>query len=170
MFCVKLQIMGSGKKMVTKKSGIMFLLGIGICKYFDNKVSIEKEAGIERNNLFIQTLDRWMTLRDNGISIERYLRKLNCKKVAIYGLGKIGNHLYEELRRTQIEIVGIDRADIYNNYQMPVYKPDDCFEDIDLIIVTSFEYEVIFQKLREKYTGKIVSFQQLLSACEEFLF
>lgn len=162
--------MGSGNKMITKKSGFMFLLGIGICKYFEDKVCGQKEARIERNNLFIQTLDRWMTLRDNGVSIEQYLRKLDCKKVAIYGLGMIGNHLYEELRRTEIEIVGIDRADIYNNYQMPIYKPDDCFEDIDLIIVTSSGYEAVFQKLRENYTGEIVSFQQLLSACEEFLF
>lgn len=162
--------MGSGKKMITKKSGIMFLLGGVICKYFEDKVSGEKEAAIERNNLFIQTLDRWMTLRDNGISIEQYLKKLNCKKVAIYGLGVIGNHLYEELRRTEIEIVGIDRADIYNNYQMPIYKPGGCFEDIDLIIVTPSGYKKIFQELSENYNGEIVSFQQLLSACEEFLF
>ena len=162
--------MGSGKKMITKKNGIMFLLGVGICKYLEDKVTREKEAVIERNNLTIQTLDRWMTLRDNGISIVQYLREINCKKVAIYGLGAIGNHLYEELRKTEIEIVGIDRADIYNNYRMPIYKPDDCFEDIDLIIVTPFEDEAIFQKLKENYTGKIVSFQQLLNACEEFLF
>lgn len=162
--------MGSGKKMITKKSGFMFLLGVGICKYFEDKVSGQKDARIERNNLFIQTLDRWMTLRDNGISIEQYLRKLNCKKVAIYGLGMIGNHLYEELRRTDIEIVGIDRADIYNNYQMPIYKPDDCFEDIDLIIVTPSGYEAVYQKLRENYSKEIMSFQQLLSACEEFLY
>ena len=162
--------MGSGKKMITKKSGIMFFLGVGICKFFADKVSREKEAAIDRNNLFIHTLDRWMTLRDNGILIEQYLRQLGCKKIAIYGLGMIGNHLYEELRRTEIEIVGIDRADIYNNYQIPIYKPDDCFEDIDLIIVTPFGYDEVFQKLRENYTGKIVSFQQLLSACEEFLF
>ncbi len=156
--------------MITGKNGIVFLLGAGICKYFGDKASREKEALIERNNLLVETLDRWMTLRDNGIAIEQYLKKINCKKVAIYGLGVIGNHLYEELRRTELEIVGIDRADIYNNYQMPIYKPDDCFEDVDLIIVTPLGYEAVCQKLREKYKGQIVSFQQLLSLCEEYLF
>lgn len=152
-----------------KKVCFLIILGAVICKYFADKVLREKKYDIEKKNIHIETLNRWLTLRDKGISIERYLKEKNVKKVAIYGLGMIGNHLYEELRQTGTEIVGVDQSDIYNNFQMPVYKPDGCFEDVDLIIVTPLEYDKICDNLKQ-YNGKIISFAQLLSECEAFLY
>lgn len=140
-----------------------------ICKYFADKVYREKNYEIEKKNVYVETLNRWLTLRDRGISIEKYLKEKKYKKVAIYGLGMIGNHLYEELRQTEIEIVGIDQSAIYNNFQMPIYKPSECLEDVDLIIVTPLEYEKICDNLKQ-YQGKLISFPQLLSECEAFLY
>lgn len=156
--------------MIQKRDIFSFLMGMGICRYFSNEVYKQKDRTIERQNITIDLLDRWLNLRDKEIYIGKYLERQNYKKVAIYGLGMIGNHLYEELITTKLEIIGIDRTDIYNNYQMTVYKPDDSFEDVDLIIVTPMGYEEIKSVLRKKYRGRIVSFMDLLSECEMLLY
>lgn len=156
-------------KMFPKGKGFYFILGMSICKYFIDKVNREKDYAIEKKNLYIQILDRWLMLRDKGISLSRYLKNKGYKKVAIYGLGIIGNHLYEELKKAKIDIVGIDQSEIYDNFQMPVYKPDHNFEDIDLIIVTPFEYGDIFQRL-QKYQKKLITIHKLLDECEKYLY
>ena len=158
-------------KMIMGRKLIFFVLGMSATRHFLNKIMKEKERKIERQNADIEMLERWMTLRDKGIAIDRYLQDLNCRKVAIYGLAMLGNHLYEELKKTNIEIAGIDRADIYDNYQMPIYKPDDVgYGDIDLIIVTSYSYEKIYPSLRKLYKGKIMSLRQLISESERYLY
>lgn len=156
--------------MILKKFGVPFILGASICKYFDDKIYKMKDCKIENRNITIDIMDRWLTLHDKGISIERYLKDKNYKKVAIYGLGMLGNHLYEELKKAQVDIIGIDRADIHDNFQMPIYKPYDCFGDVDIIIVTPLSYDAIFQQLRENYEGSIISLWQLLSECETYLY
>lgn len=152
-----------------KKNIILFCAGIFFCKFFSDKLCRKKDFEIEKKNAYIDMLDRWMTLRDRGIAIERFLSEKGYKKVAIYGLGMFGNHLYEELQGTEIEIIGIDKADIYDNFRMKIYKPDQKFEDVDLIIVTPFEYEKICRSM-EMYHGAFISLQQLLNECEEYLY
>lgn len=155
------------KIMIRKRNILAFLMGLGICRYFGQKVDRQKDKKIEIDNILIDILDRWMTLREQGSSLEEYLKQNNYKKAAIYGLGLIGNHLYEELVNSEIEIIGIDKADIYNNFKMPIYKPDDSFGDADIIIVTPVSgYDTILRTLEQNYHGKIVSFQQLLSDWE----
>ena len=53
---------------------------------------------------------------------------------------------------------------------MSIYKPDEFPKDIDLIIVTPLKYETIYLKLRENYDGRIMSLQQILSMCENYLY
>ena len=117
-----------------------FIGGIVFSRYFTGKVSDKINYRIEKNNANVDLLNRWLTLRDRNISIARYLEDNEYKKVAIYGLGMLGNHLYEEVRKTGIEIAGIDQAEIYNNFDMKIYKPLEIFDGVDLIIVTPLEY------------------------------
>ena len=149
--------------------GIFILLGFGICKYFADKLNKEKDYTIEKKNLYIQILDRLLVVRERGISLNKYLQEKNHKKVAIYGLGMIGSHLYEALKGTEVELIGIDKSKVYNNFRMPIYKPDYNLNDIDLIIVTPFDYKEIFHDL-QKYHKKIISIHQLLNECEKYLY
>ena len=129
--------------------GIFILLGFGICKYFADKLNKEKDYTIEKKNLYIQILDRLLVLRERGISLNKYL--------------------YEALKGTEVELIGIDKSKVYNNFRMPIYKPDYNLNDIDLIIVTPFDYKEIFHDL-QKYHKKIISIHQLLNECEKYLY
>lgn len=161
---------GEEMKKLLKRELFSFFLGIGICRYLGNKVDREKDYRNEISTAHEALLDQWMTLRDKKISIDRYLKDIGCKKAAIYGLGIIGNHLYEELVDSEVEIVGIDCSEIYNNFKMPIYKPNDIFHDVDLIIVTPLKYEVICQDLRKNYEGRIMPFHEVLRGCENYLY
>ena len=157
-------------RLVLKRDLLFFFLGMGICRYLGNKTNQEKNCRNEVNTTYVEILDQWMSLKNKNVSISRLLKEENCKKIAIYGLGMIGNHLYEELIDTEIDIVGIDQTEIYNNFKMSIYKPDEFPKDIDLIIVTPLKYETIYLKLRENYDGRIMSLQQILSMCENYLY
>lgn len=156
--------------MIRKSNWYFFLGGLGICQYFSSKVNSKKDYKVERSNAYIDILNRWLTLRDQQVFISKYLEEKGYRKVAIYGLGMFGNHLYEELRQTRIEIVGIDQAEIYNNFKMQIYKPFEIFEGVELIIVTPFEYKNICENLRKTYRGEILSLQQILTECENYLY
>lgn len=155
--------------MTAKRIIYSFLAGVAACKYLDQKIIEKKNHYMERSQYDKSILERWLTLYDNGITIERYLKDSGYHKVVIYGLKNIGWHLYRQLRKTGIEIAGMDRADIHENYQMPVYKPGDNIGKIDLMIVTAFKYKDVYQSMKI-YQDKMISFPALLDACEKYLY
>ena len=162
--------MGNGKTF--RKQGVFwFLFGIGICRYFDNKIHAINRRKLEISANRLDILERLINLKNNEIQIKEHLERMGDKKVAIYGLGMIGNYLYEELKNSNMEIIGIDKSDIYNNFQMKIYKPENHFEDVDVIIVTPvLGFKEICENFSGAYHGTIISCQQLLKECESYLY
>lgn len=154
-----------------KKLGIFFLTVVTLCRVLDNKVFHGLNDKLEQESLNMLLLERWFTLRDKEIPLSRYIESIGCNRVAIYGMGQYGNHLYEELRKTNLTLIGIDRANIYNNFQIPIRKPEDDLSDIDLIIVTPYlQYKEIAENLRQRYAGKMMSLEELIAECETYLY
>ena len=156
----------------TCKIAVFFLaLGILLERILNSKALQGLNKRMERISLNSALVERWFTLRDKGISLADYIRSQSCESVAIYGLADFGNHVYEELVGTDIKLIGVDRADIYNNFKMPIRKPEDDMSDIDMIIVTPYlQYEDICKTLRKHYTGRIISLEALITECEKYLY
>lgn len=90
--------------------------------------------------LLFNTLNKWMLARNHGLSIGRYLNENRYKKIAIYGLGQIGERLEEYLRAEGFEVVfGIDEKIKLVSSRMPIVKMSDfsSMQKPDVIIVTA---------------------------------
>lgn len=94
----------------------------------------------QKLNEIVRCFDMWLSARDNHCFIGPYLQKLKIKVVGIYGYGKLGRHLLNELEDSGIEVRWImDRRDISGQIDYCCLKPDDkeIPLDIDMIINTA---------------------------------
>lgn len=127
----------------------------------EEDISIAKHQKLKK---YICILELWMALRDRRITVEAYLLKRKKYKVAIYGGGILGRHLYYELKDSSIQVVCIlDRNEAVEIEGTKRMSPGDSIEDIDVIIVTPImEYKEIAKQLRDLYACDIFSLETIL--------
>lgn len=122
------------------------------------------KSGIKFRNMFFM-MHKWMKLKNSGIEISDYLKNKGITKVAIYGMGYIGECLYQELLNANVQVVfAIDRTAVDFKRELPIIKLEDEFEDTDLIISTVVEdVSETLEFLREKGKCQVVTFSQMLT-------
>jgi Predicted dinucleotide-utilizing enzyme len=139
-------------------------LGFGISTKLSNKIIEKKDIRTDKFVGYFNLLDQWMALKEEGKSFASYFEKNGYSKIAVYGLGKIGNHLLKELENTDIQILyAIDSKGEELNSNIEVYTLDDEIPEADVIVVTAtFDYESIKEKLEEKVDIQIVSIDDVV--------
>ena len=88
-------------------------------------------------------LNKWLELSLEGKSVGKYIKNLNYNKIAIYGLGMLGEHLLTDFIKNGVKVVyGIDRRNLKKG--ISIYQLQDDLPEADLVIVTvNTEYEII---------------------------
>ena len=84
-----------------------------------------------------RTVHNWLQLKNRGIFIESYLISKGWNVIAIYGMGYLGECLYEELENTDIKVLyGIDQTAQDYMGVLHVYQITGPLENVDMVIVT----------------------------------
>lgn len=111
-----------------------------------------------------QILETWMTLRDRKITVDMFLTKMGIKRVAIYGCGMLGKHLYYELKESDITVVCmLDRNRMVNISGIKAIAPDELTEKVDAIIITPMmEYDKICEYLRQWHKCCMMSIETVI--------
>lgn len=126
-----------------------------------------------RTEILYRTLDKQKKMFDCSIAwlkdsctenaiLERIGKN---KTVAIYGMGVLGEALYEYMNRYGVSIsYGIDRIIPGNKYGMEILSPDiDELPDVDVIIVTVIDsFDGIKEMLAKKSNASIVSLRDIV--------
>lgn len=111
-------------------------------------------------------MDQWVKVKQEGKNLASYFEGQNYKAIAIYGMGRVGERLLDELKDSNISVkYGIDRnaKRIYSDIK--VVTPDDDLEDVDAIVVTPVFYmDEIEKVLSEKISCSVISLEDVL--CE----
>lgn len=116
-------------------------------------------SGLERKNDFYLFMRNWVELHQSGRSIADELLRKNISTVAIYGAGKHGKMLYNELKATNVKVVcWIDQNSKEETLEeCPVVGADDELPKVDAVIVTPYrEFPSIENSLREKTKAQII--------------
>ena len=96
----------------------------------------------------------------------KFGRKICWKvdKIAIYGLGMLGEHLLTDFIKNGVKVVyGIDRRNLNLKKGISIYQLQDDLPEADLVIVTvNTEYEIIRNQLGKKIKSRIISLESLL--------
>lgn len=148
--------------------------GAVIMKYFDNKklTKLTKESTPYPIHLEagFYLLNRWLQIKNAGKTLEKYFTDNRIEHVAIYGMGALGERLYEELKLCNISVkYGIDRkADSLKVPDLNLIKPEEQMENVDVIIITPIQsYEAIRDLLEDKTDIITISLEDIIDYCLE---
>lgn len=145
------------------------LFGITIPIYFiaklqQNCIDQWKEQADKNSGLFL-LMDQWVNIKQKGKNLKDYFLKNNYEKIAIYGMGRAGQRLVEELRNTEIEVLyGID-SDINNIYSdINLVTVEDDLQRVDAVVVTALgEFDAVYDILCEKMDCPMIAIEDILN-------
>lgn len=111
-----------------------------------------------------ELLDNWMHLRDINIGLSEYFKKYRYHKIGIYGAGKLGTHLFYELKKDDIKVVfGIDKNSKNVLFPVKVYAPDQHLPKVDAIVITIIDkYGEISKMLSEKNDCPMIPLEDII--------
>lgn len=137
--------------------------GIG---YLSSKQVEQKGAKVDKFKGYYNMLNQWLALKQEGKNLEEYFVANNYKTIAIYGMGEMGNRLYDELEGTSVQVkYAIDKNAVSAYSEMDVIDPEDGLDEIeaDVIVVTAtFAYDEIVEKLSNETDIPVVSLEDVV--------
>lgn len=159
----------SAQMAVSNRETQKILNELNILTYQENKLLDKLLNNIgtvcdKKFRLMFQIVYNWMQLKNRGIYINTYLkRKGNCC-IAIYGMGYIGECLYEELIRTDITVsYGIDQSALDYEGRLPIYHIDEELDYVDGVVVTvARDSQRIKKMVQEKMKCHVYTMEELL--------
>lgn len=88
----------------------------------------------------------------NPLKLQKYLKKYEYNRIAIYGMGIYGKKLYEELEKSDIKVIyGIDKNATNKHLKIPMYTELQQNIYVDIIIcATGFDDDNIIKHLNLK--------------------
>ena len=154
------------------KIACMCILGIslfGAMAY--RKYEQQKKRKLQSPSIFelgFHIFNKWMKLKHEGKSLQKYFDDNRIKTVAVYGLGALGTRLYEDLSKLDVQVAyAIDRnaANIQID-GLKIVTLEEELEKVDAIIVTpiQFFYE-IEADLEKKSKADIISLEDIVEYC-----
>lgn len=142
-----------------------------------HKANVQMQAGIthctvqplpssDRYRIGFGLLNRLMYKTQHGIGLNSYFRDNHLERIAIYGMGALGERLYDEISKTDVTVsYAIDRMAGEMRIQglTVMDSAEKHFPDVDAIIVTPVQdYWDIVHILEEKTDIPIVSLEDVI--------
>lgn len=133
--------------------------GATITGILKGKQVSQKTEKVNKFKGYYTMLNQWLLLKQEGRSLEEYFVVNGYKTIAIYGMGEMGNRLYDELKNTSIEVkCGIDKNALSTYSELEVIDLDDEIPEVDAVVITAtFAFDEIEEELSEKISCPIVS-------------
>ena len=119
---------------------------------------------LRRADDYYHVLVQWMRNKYNGNRLSNYFIKHGYSKVAIYGMGEIGDLLYEELLAEGFKVeYSIDQIGGSHIKELRGYTLKDELPEVDAIVITPiFAMDSICNSLQNKTNAKLVSLKEII--------
>lgn len=145
------------------------LLGVGIPAYLAARwqqkcIDRWKEEARKQRAMFL-LMNQWIRIKQANRSLEEYFLKNGYKRIAIYGMGPMGEQLVKELKDSSIETVyGIDQNSDRIFAGIKVVKMDNELTCVDAVVVTVVKgFDAIREALLEKLDCPVVAIEDVLN-------
>ncbi len=113
---------------------------------------------------YLNMMNQWLILQQEGKGIDRYLQKHGYDVIAVYGMAIYGRHVIRELQESDIKILyGIDRKEMEPYKNIKVLQPTKEMVYVDAIINTVLhEHEDIKASLAEITDSPVISLEDII--------
>lgn len=138
--------------------------GILIDRLSVHKVLQQKNQELESANEKFFILGEWLTMEEQGKKIADVLRARGISSIAIYGMGVLGNHLYQQLESSQISVTYIiDQKPLKGIYAARVCGIEEKLTGVEAVVVTPiYQFEKIKKAILEHNDVPVISLRSLL--------
>lgn len=152
-------------------AGLVSIISIlGVLLYKTNKKAKKDDDIKKRYALYYDVLNQWLKSKNNNHKVEDYFKNNNYNSIAIYGMGEMGNRLFEDLKESDIKVTYFIDNNADSLYQgwgdLPVIGIDEISEQetVDAIIVTPiYAFDQIEEKLIDAgVTSDIISLEDII--------
>lgn len=119
---------------------------------------------IGKFEMYYNLLERWLTVHEEGRTLSDILAQREIFTIALYGMGKIGKHVINELKGSSITVVyAIDKAKSGLYDSIVVKRIDDTLPKVDAVLVAAvYDFDEIEETLRKYVTYPIISLEEIL--------
>lgn len=156
-----------------KKSGVKCLLSFiagsvitgGIIQKKSCKDLSDTRKKVEKYRNYYEMLGQWISLKNRGVKIEKYFMDNDIHNIAIYGMGNVGVHLYNELKDSKVKVdYCIDQgARMLSTEGYDIKELSDILPKVDAIVVTAcFDYENIEGNLKQYVDYPVLALDEIL--------
>lgn len=122
-----------------------------------------EEKQLLRYKYFYRILDEWMALKESGRDIDNILWNANCRRIAIYGMGRMCRHICSVLKDSRVQIIYIIDKKPCDLYGYHIVDMNYDFEIVDLVIYTDVDIEEKIKKqLESKLFCKIINLEDVV--------
>lgn len=113
---------------------------------------------------YYRLLEMWMQNIEKGKSIRNYFEYYGYKNIALYGKGKMANHVINELKDSEIVITyAIDQNTGVNSEINILSCREESFPAVDVLIITPvYDFEIIERQMREIIDAPIISLKEVI--------
>lgn len=124
----------------------------------------QKSEKIDKFKGYYNMLNQWLALKQKGQRLEKYFVDNGYKTIAIYGMGEMGNRLYDELCDTEIKVkYAIDKVAGSTFSELDVREVDSELDAVDAVIVTAiFAFDEICEELEDKLDCPLISLDDVI--------
>ena len=139
-----------------------------IWKCYVNKKSEVKSVKVDRFEIGFHMFNNWLKIKNQGRSLKSYFEDNDLKNIAIYGMGGLGERLFEELKALDINVIyAIDKMAGEKHIEgLRTIGIEDELTDVDAIIVTPVQdFYSIENILEEKIESEIISLEDIINYC-----
>jgi len=130
-----------------------------------SKTIDEKQDKVDKFKTYYKMLNQWLALKQEGKSLEKYFEENGYKTIAIYGMGEMGNRLYDELKNSKVVEVkyAIDKNASSTYSELDVIDVDDEMDEVDAVVVSAiFAFDEIEEDLGAKVDCPVVSLEDVV--------
>ncbi len=142
------------------------VIGAIVMNKMSSSIVRMKEGKINKFKGYYNLLLQWLDRKQEGRSLSEYFTKKGYKRIAIYGMGEVGNRLYNELKNTEVEVkFVIDKNSnaTYSPLEVKELEELDGSETVDLIVVTvPHVFEEIQKEVSMRLSSPVVSVEEVI--------
>lgn len=136
--------------------------GIFVGKTCSKTIALKTDK-INKFKSYYNMLNQWLILKQQGKTLEQYFVDNAYKTIAIYGMGEMGNRLYDELKESNIHIAYAIDQEASRYTEIASRSPQEQLDDVDVIVVTAvFAFEEIKNNICTKASCPIVSLEDVV--------
>lgn len=122
---------------------------------------------VEKYKIENELFKKWLNLKIYGNGLSSKLSNYGWDTVGLYGYGKIGRLVYDDLCKQGIHVAyALDRnADKYNQDDLRVHIPDKKYENVDVVIISClYDVACIRELLESLGYDNVVSIMELVGS------